>query len=109
MKILRRETVWIHTHFVTDCLYLPDHLAREIQREMAQVLDQERIVFGIHFDARAQDEGLRIVLECIPLADPMARIEAALAAIIKDMPARPRRTRVAIEPPPARSIGLERS
>lgn len=97
MKILRREKIWIHAHFVTDCMHLPDHRAREIRRKIARVLDRLGIVFGIHFDSRG-DEGLRIVLECIPLPETMEQIESALAATIEPMPARPRRTRVEIEP-----------
>jgi hypothetical protein len=38
VKIIRRERVWIHTHFVTDCTYLPDHFAREIARRMDRLL-----------------------------------------------------------------------
>lgn len=97
MKILRREEIWIHSHFVTDCTHLPEHRAREIRRKMDRVLDRLGIVFGIHFDSRG-DEGLRIVLECIPLPDTMERIESALAATIEPMPARPRRTKVEIDP-----------
>ena len=97
MKILRREKIWIHTHFVTDCMQLPDHHVREIRRKMARLLDRLGIVFGIHFDSRG-DEGLRIVLECIPLPETMEQIESTLAASIDPMPARPRRTKVEIEP-----------
>ncbi len=96
-KIPRREKIWIHAHFVTGCMYLPDHRAREIRRKIARVLDRLGIVFGIHFDSRG-DEGLRIVLECIPFPETMAQIESALAATIEPMPARPRRTKVKIEP-----------
>jgi len=96
MKVLRREEIWIHTHFVTDCRYLPEHFAREIRRKMDRLLDRLGIVFGIHFDSRG-DEGLRIVLECIPLRQTMQQIESALADMIKPIPARPRKTRVAIE------------
>ena len=107
MKILRREKVWIHTHFVTDCVYLPDHHAREIRETMDRVLAEQRIVFGIHFDASAGSDTLRVVLECIPLPETMRAIESALAETIEPMPARPRRTRVQVEPP-ARRIALDR-
>ena len=99
MKIVQREVVWIHTHFVTDCVYLPAHYAREIREKMRRVLERERIVFGIRFDSRASDEGLRIILECVPLPEPMERIASALAEIIKPMPSRPRKTTVEIAPP----------
>jgi hypothetical protein len=106
VKIVRRESVWIHTHFVTNCTYLPDHFAREITRKMDRLLEKERIVFGIHFDSYGS-EGLRIVLECVPLPETMARIEAEMAEIIAPIPARPRKTEVRVEAP-KRSIRLER-
>ena len=98
MKILRREEIWIHTHFVTDCTYLPDHEARRVRHRTARLLDQVGIVFGIHFDDRG-DRGLRIVLECIPLPETMKKIEAELAKIVETIPSRPRKTDVRIEPP----------
>lgn len=101
MRILRREEIWINTHFVTDCSYLPDHAAREIGRKMDRVLESLGIVFGIHFDSRG-GEGVRIVLECIPLREKMQQIEAELTALIEPIPSRPRRTRVEVEPPGAR-------
>jgi len=102
MEVLRREEIWIHTHFVTDCVYLPDHRARNIREKMDRVLDKLGIVFGIHFDSRG-DEGLRIVLECIPLPETMSKIESSLAGIVAPIAARPRRTRVEIEPPTRRT------
>ena len=102
MRIVRREAVWIHTHFLTDCVYLPAHHAREIREKMSRVLEEQRIVFGVHFDSRGDEEGLRIVLECIPRPETMERIESALADIIGPIPARLRRTRVQIEPPARR-------
>ena len=105
MKILRREEIWIHTHFVTDCVYLPEHRARHIRRELAPVLEESGIVFGIHFESG--EEGLRIVLECLPLPPTMEKVESALTEIVTPLPARPRKTRVTIEPP-ARSVSLNR-
>lgn len=105
MNIVRREAVWIHTHFVTDCTYLPDHYAREIRRKADRLLGKVGIVFGIHFDSRG-DEGLRIVLECIPLPETMKQIEQGLAEIIQPMPARPRKTEVRVEAP-KRSIAVQ--
>jgi len=66
VKVVGRERVWIHTHFVTDCTYLPDHHAREIRRKVDRLLEKARIVLGIHFDSRG-DDGLLVVLECVPL------------------------------------------
>ncbi|UCC67731.1 MAG: hypothetical protein JSV79_11520 [Armatimonadota bacterium] len=101
MELLRRDEVWIHTHFVTDCRYLPDHHARDIRRKTDRVLDRLGIVFGIHFDSRGEEE-LSIVLECIPLPETMREIESALAKIVRPIPSRPRRTKVEIEPPKRR-------
>ncbi len=102
MKILRREEIWIHTHFVTDCRYLPDHRAREVKRKVDRLLDELGIVFSIHYDAGGREEGLRIVLECIPLPGTMERIQAGLAEIVRPIPARPTATRVEVEPPARR-------
>lgn len=107
MKILRREEIWIHTHFVTDCVYLPDHYVREIRRKVARLLDESGIVFGIHFDGRGEG-GLRIVLECIPLPETMSRIEQGIREIVAPIPARPRKTEAAIEPAPRAGVRLAR-
>ena len=101
MKIVRRQEMWIHTHFVTNCTYLPDHLAREIRRKVNRLLEKLGIVFGIHFDEK-YDGGLRIVLECIPLPETMEKVESGVAEIIEPIPARPRKTKVRIEPPARR-------
>ncbi len=98
MKIVRREVVWIQTHFVTDCTYLPDHYAREIRGKVERLLERIGIVFGIHFDSKG-DEGLRIVLECVPLPETMTEFEDGLAEIVQQIPSRPRRTEVQVEPP----------
>ena len=96
MRVLRREEVWIHTHFVTDCTYLPDHYRRDIVAKMDRVLEGLGIVFGIHFDSDPREKGLSIVLECVPLPETMSKIEAALAEIIRAIPSRPRQTKVEI-------------
>jgi hypothetical protein len=96
MRILRRETVFVHTHFASDCEYLPDDRAREIRKHMARVLDELGIVFGIHFAASRTERGLRIVLECIPGRAEMERIENELAELTKDIPCRPRKTTVTV-------------
>jgi len=49
VRIVLRENSWIHTYFVTNCAYLPDHFAREIRRKMDRLLEKLGIVFGIHF------------------------------------------------------------
>ena len=96
MEILRREKVFVHTHFVTDCEYLPDDRAREVRKNMARVLDELGIVFGIHFAASRTERGLRVVLECIPGRSEMERIEKELSEAVKDIPCRPRRTQVTV-------------
>lgn len=107
MKILRREAIWIHTHFVTDCTYLADHDARRVRHRVERLLDQVGIVFGIHYHDRA-DRTLRIVLECIPLPETMQKIEAGLAKIVEPIPSRPRKTDVWIEPPARRAKAVSR-
>ena len=103
MKIQRTERLWIHTHFATDCEYLPADRAREIRKGMARVLENERIVFGIHFASSPEEKGVRIVLECLPLPETLARIEHELAKLVAPIPSRPRQTKVEIEPPRRRS------
>ncbi len=95
-EILRTEKSWIHTHFLTNCEYLPPAEERRIRREMSRVLEDNRIVFGIHFTSFPEEKGLRIVLECQPLPETLERIEKALAAIVKDVPAKPSKTEVKI-------------
>lgn len=107
MKVLRREETWIHTHFVTDCQYLPADEARRIRRSMKRLLDKLGIVFGIHFESAAED-GLRIVLECIPLPDALETIESKLAEVVAPIAPRPRETRVQIEPPRRRAAARRR-
>ncbi len=99
MKILRRERSWLHTHFVTDCEYLPPPEEKRLRREMARVLEENRIVFGIHFASYSEERGLRIVLECQPLPETLDRIEKALVELVKDLPSKPRKTNVIVEPP----------
>ncbi len=99
MKIAARATTWIHTHFITDCVYLPADRAREIRRQMARVLEENHIVFGLHFEAPQETTGQSIVLECIPLPETLECIQEALARIIEPIPAKPRATKVEIRPP----------
>jgi len=99
MKILGRSHDMVHTHFLTDCIYLPEDRGREIKRQLGPLLRELRIVYGIHFRETAGQEGLTIVLECIPFRETLDRIEARLKEIVKDMPSRPRRTHVKVESP----------
>ncbi len=103
MKILRREKSWIHTHFLTDCEYLPPAEEKRLRKEMGRVLRESRIVFGLHLESFPTERGLRIVLECQPLPETLERIEQALAELVKDIPSKPQHTDVKIEAPHRRS------
>ena len=67
MEIVQRRELWIHTHFVTDCVRLSHTQGRDIEAALLPVLRQQHIVYGIHFEESRHDPGIRIVLECIPL------------------------------------------
>jgi hypothetical protein len=89
MEIMQRRELWIHTHFVTDCVRLSHTQSREIAAALLPVLRQYHIVYGIHFEESRHDPGIRIVLECIPLRGMMEQIEGALRRIIAPIPAKP--------------------
>jgi hypothetical protein len=99
MKILRKETSWIHTHFVTNGERIEPHQERQLRREMNRVLRENRIVVGLHFESRPNERGVRIVLECVPLPQAMENVEKELARLLEPIPARPRQTKVEITPP----------
>ena len=48
------------------------------------------IVYDIHFYARRNDLGVRIVLECIPLPNTLELIQLELTRIVQPIPAKPR-------------------
>ena len=48
MEILERRELWIHTHFVTDCVRLSHAQGRDIEAALLPVLRQHHIVYGIH-------------------------------------------------------------
>jgi hypothetical protein len=89
MEIMQRRELWIHTHFVTDCVRLSHAQGREIEAALLPVLRQHHIVYGIHFEESRHDPGIRIVLECIPLRGVLEQIEGALRHIIAPIPAKP--------------------
>ena len=89
MEIMQRRELWIHTHFVTNCVRLSHAQGREIEAALLPVLRQHHLVYGIHFEESRHDPGIRIVLECIPLRGVLEHIEAALRRIIAPMPAKP--------------------
>jgi len=43
MEIVRRRELWIHTHFVTDCVRLSQAQGREIEAALLPVLRQQHI------------------------------------------------------------------
>ncbi|MDZ7373564.1 MAG: hypothetical protein ONB23_06280 [candidate division KSB1 bacterium] len=100
MKILERRFTFIHTHFLTDCEKLPAEVGRELQKQMERFLRARGIVYGIHFEERKSEKGLRIVLECIPLPSRLKEIETYLEELVRPIPTRPRPVMpVWVEPP----------
>ena len=89
MKILDREEHWIHTHFLTDCMSLSESRMREVVKEMTPYLRELGIVFGMHFTQVRNERTCRIVLECIPFAKTLDRIQQQLQVVVRDIPARP--------------------
>ncbi len=89
MKILGREELWIHTHFLTDCTSLPEFRMREIVKQIVPFLRGVGIVFGIHFTQLPGEQTCRIVLECIPFAQTLDCIQQRLQEVVRDIPARP--------------------
>lgn len=100
MKIRGREEVWIHTHFLTDCTRLSEPRMREIVRAMIPFLREAGIAFGLHFTQAQHERTCRIVLECIPLAKTLDRLEQQLQEIVRDIPSRPPVTKVTYEERP---------
>jgi hypothetical protein len=97
MKILGREELWIHTHFLTDCTSLPEFRMREIVNEMTPFLRGLGIVYGVHFTQVQEERTCRIVLECIPFPRTLDQIQGKLQEVARNIPARPSVTRVKIE------------
>ncbi len=89
MKILGREELWIHTHFLTDCLRLSDARMKEVVKQMTPRLRELGIVYGLRFTQIREERTCRIVLECIPFAKTLDRIQQTLQDIVRDIPSRP--------------------
>ena len=89
MKILGREEHWIHTHFLTDCTRLSEVRMREIIKAMLPHLRALGIVYGFHFAQVGDNRACHIVLECIPFAHTLDRIQQRLQETVRDIPARP--------------------
>ena len=97
MKILRREELWIHTHFLTDCVSLPAFRMREIVKAMIPFLKGLGIVYSIHFTQVRDERTCRIVLECIPFPRTLDQIQHKLQDVVHNIPARPSVTKVVAE------------
>lgn len=97
MKILGREEGWIHTHFLTDCVRLSSQRMRDIKKEMLPMLRQLGIAYGLHFTQLRDERTCRIVLECIPFAATLDRIQQHLQDVVRGLPSRPPTTRVTTE------------
>ena len=89
MKILGREELWIHTHFLTDCTRLSAARMREVVTAMLPSLRELGIVYGLHFTQVEDERTCRIVLECIPFAKTLALIQQQLQEVVREIPARP--------------------
>jgi hypothetical protein len=94
MKILSREELWIHTHFLTDCTRLPEFRMREIEKIMIPFLRGIGIVYGLHFTQVQDERTCRIVLECIPFPHTLDQIQHRLQEAVQHIPARPPVTKV---------------
>jgi len=86
LRISRRSETWIHTHFLTDGRVLSSDQRRRIKNRLESFLRLEGIVFGLHFEEARGEEGLRIVLECIPLPQTLDRIQTRLEEEIRHIP-----------------------
>jgi hypothetical protein len=99
VKILGWEGIWIHTHFLTDCVRLPSQRMRDIEKELLPLLRQLGIVFGIHFTQLRDERTCRIVLECLPFAATLDRIQQHLQDVVREIPSRPPTTKATSEEP----------
>jgi len=89
MKILGREELWIHTHFLTDCTRLSETRMRKVVQDMTLHLRELGIVYSMHFTQVQDERTCRIVLECIPFSPTLDRIQQKLQEVVHDIPARP--------------------
>lgn len=108
MKILGREEHWIHTHFLTDCTSLSEIRMREVVKEIRPYLRELGIVYGAHFTQMRDERTCRIVLECIPFAKTLDRIQQKLQEIVRDIPARPAVTKAVWQEQTKPSVGSSR-
>ena len=100
MKILGREELWIHTHFLTDCTRLSSQRMRDIEKAVLPFLRQLGIVYSVHFTQLRDERTCRVVLECIPFSETLDRIQQKLQNVVQEIPSRPPTTTVAVEESP---------
>jgi len=97
VKILGREEGWIHTHFLTNCVRLSSQRMQDIKKEMLPLLRQLGIAYGVYFTQLRDERTCRIVLECIPFAATLDRIQQHLQDVVREIPSRPPTTKVTTE------------
>lgn len=86
MRIIGRNSVFVHTSFRTDAQWIDPKQIRRIRHDAESFLRAEGIVFGIHFAEPSETQGIQIVLECIPLLDVLDRFHSRLEELVKDLP-----------------------
>lgn len=94
MRVVKREEVWIHTHFVLDSKELDVRERERIKLEMEGFLRNLHIVFGIHFK---EGETLRVVLECIPEKEKLEKIQKKLDELLEPLKPKPKTVKVKVE------------
>jgi len=94
MRVLKREEVWIHTHFILDSKELSLKDRQKIRLEMEGFLRKLNIVFGIHF---REGETLRVVLECIPEKEKLERIQEKINELLKPLKPKPLTKKITVE------------
>lgn len=94
MRVLKREEVWIHTHFVLDSKELGLKERERIKLEMEGFLRNLNIVFGIRFK---EGETLRVILECIPEKEKLDRIQEKLNELLEPLKPKPKTVKVKVE------------
>lgn len=93
MEIIKREEMWIHTHFTTDVKSMDSKQRQRMQWEMENFLRGLGIVYGIRFE---EGETVKIVLECIPVSKPLDEIHKHLEEVVRDVHPKPKVVRVQV-------------
>lgn len=72
---------------------------RDIEKAVRPFLRQLGIVHGVHFTQLRDEHTCRVVLECIPFAKTLDRIQQKLQDVVREIPSRPPTTKVMTEEP----------